>query len=292
MSGPGLTRREFTGMAAAAVLEAAKPARAAEVSRCSVMLWALEKVAGSFEDRLQLAARAGFRKVQLVRECSAWTEEEWKRNLQRMGELGLAVDAIAPLKLGFADPAGGTAMLEEMEAVLPGVRRFGRPQIILVSGPRVEGKEAQQRAAAVETLGRVAEVMQREGMVAVIEPIDRFENPRVFLDGVREACAVVREVGRPEVRVLYDLFHEQRQHGNLIETLEMGVGEVGLVHVAGVPGRHQPGMGEVDFDAVYAALRRVGYRGVVAMEFYPVGDPRAVLEQARARAERGLAGRG
>lgn len=266
------------------------------------MLWSLEKVAPSFEDRLRLVAGAGYRRVELVREFASWTEADWTRVLALLRELRLEVDAIAPLKLGFADPAGGAAMLAELKAVLPLVRRFGRPQLILVSGPRAlvsgphaegsgpqaEELERRQRAAAVATLGQVAEVMRREGMVAVIEPIDRFENPRVYLDGVREACALVREVGRPEVRVLYDFFHEQREHGNLLETLEQGATEVGLVHVAGVPGRHQPETGEVDFDSVYAALRRVGYQGVVAMEFYPEGDPSAVLRAARLRAEQGL----
>ena len=294
-----LSRRAFAGMmgaaAATTALGAAMPAgaeAAAGEDRCSAMLWSLEKVAATFEDRLRLVAGAGYRRVELVRETAGWDEAEWARMLRLMGELRLEVDAIAPLKLGFADPAGGAAMLAEMEAVLPKVRRFGRPQVILVSGPRAEGQEQQQRAAAVATLGQVAEVMRREGMVAVIEPIDRFENPRVYLDGVREACAMVREVGRPEVRVLYDFFHEQREHGNLIETLEQGAAEVGLVHIAGVPGRHQPGVGEVDFAAVYGALRRVGYRGVVGMEFYPEGDAGAVLRAARVGAERGLAGRG
>ncbi len=289
----GVTRRDFAGLAAAAVLGAALPAQAdAGADRCSAMLWSLEGAAKTFEERLRLVAAAGYRRVELVREMAAWDAAEWARVLRLMGELRLEADAIAPLKLGFADPAGGAAMLAELEAVLPQVRRFGRPQIILVSGPRAEGREREQRAAAVRTLGQVAEVMRREGMVAVIEPIDRFENPKVYLDGVREAVAMVREVGRPEVRVLYDFFHEQREHGNLIETLEQGAAAVGLVHIAGVPGRHQPGVGEVDFAAVYAALRRVGYGGVVAMEFYPEGDAGAVLRAAREGAERGLAGRG
>ncbi len=244
------------------------------------MLWALERTAPRFEDRLELVARAGYRSVELVRELAAWDEAEFARMLERMRALGLGVDAAAPLKLGFADPAGGAAMLAELEGVLPALRRLGRPQLILVSGPQA-GEPARQRAAAMETLGRVAEVMRREEMVAVIEPIDRLENPQVYLDGVTEAFAMVRELGRPEVRVLYDFYHEQRTHGNLIEKLDGHIEEIGLVHVADVPGRHQPGTGEVNFGNIYRALQRLGYRGRLAMEFYPEGDAVAALRAAR-----------
>ena len=126
--------------------------------------------------------------------------------------------------------------------------------------------------------------------MGVIEPIDRLEQPEIYLDGVTEGFRMVEEVGSPAVKVLYDLYHEQRTHGNLTEKLEKHVGSVGLVHVAEVPGRHQPGMGEIDYAEVYAVLKRVGYRGVVAMEFYPVGDAVEVLRRARVACEGALGG--
>ena len=266
------------------------------LDRCSVMLWALTGVEKTFTGRLELAAAAGFRCVEMVDEFRSWSEAEWVEALGRMRALGLTVDAIAPIKLGFADPAGGAAMLAELRSVLPALRRLGSPQIILVSGPRAPGPQVPgpavedaggraQFAAAVETLRQVAVLLEQAGMAAVIEPIDRIENPPVYLDSVTEAFALTRAVNSPRLKVLYDFFHEQRTHGNLLEKLG-GVGEVGLVHVADVPGRHQPGTGEIDYANVYRALRRLGYRGKVAMEFYPQGEAVAVLRDARAEAER------
>ena len=294
------TRREFgrqIGLAAAGGALAGGPGVRAQAlpgasDRCSVMLWALAGVEKTFTGRLALAAAAGFRYVELVGEFRSWSEAEWVEALGRLRALGLTVDAIAPLKLGFADPAGGAAMLAELRAVLPALRRLGSPQIILVSGPRAPGSGGAdlggrgQFAAAVETLREVAALLEREGMAAVIEPIDRLENPPVYLDSVTEAFALTRAVDSPRVKVLYDFFHEQRTHGNLLEKLEGGVAEVGLVHVADVPGRHQPGTGEIDYANVYRALRRLGYKGKVAMEFYPQGDGATVLREARLEAER------
>ncbi len=86
------------------------------------------------------------------------------------------------------------------------------------------------------------------------------------------------------MKVLYDLYHEQRGMGNLIEKLEKNVDEVGLIHVADVPGRHEPGTGEVNYANIYRKLAELHYRGVIAMEFYPAGDVVETLRRAREEA--------
>jgi hydroxypyruvate isomerase len=124
--------------------------------------------------------------------------------------------------------------------------------------------------------------------MGVIEPIDRLENPTIFLDGVTEAFEIVRAVGSPKIKVLYDLYHEQRGMGNLIEKLEKNIAQVGLIHVADVPGRHDPGTGEINYENVYRKLGELRYAGVIAMEFYPTGDVVETLRRAREEAVRAL----
>ncbi|MGA7289926.1 MAG: TIM barrel protein [Terriglobales bacterium] len=83
------------------------------------------------------------------------------------------------------------------------------------------------------------------------------------------------------MRLLYDLYHEQIAAGNLIEKLERSIPHLGLVHVADVPGRHQPGTGEINYENIFRRLAELNYSGVVAMEFHPTGDPVAQLRAAR-----------
>ena len=288
------TRRRFVGVAggvvgAGTVARAGLAARPVAEARASVMLWTL-KDRGKFSELLELVARAGYRRVELVDEWKAWDEADWARVLGQMQRLGIAVDAIAAPGLGFASPGGGDAYLAGLREVLPAAKRLGCAQVILLSGPMVAGAaEGAQYGAAVETLKSAAAVLAEAGLVGVIEPIDRLEQPHIYLDGVTEAFRMVEEVNSPSVRVLFDLYHEQRTHGNLVEKLEKHIGSVGLIHVAEVPGRHQPGMGEIDFGYVYKALKRLRYRGVVAMEFYPVGDAEAALRRARMELEAALA---
>ena len=79
--------------------------------------------------------------------------------------------------------------------------------------------------------------------------------------GVTEAFAITRAVGSAQVKVLYDLYHEQRSQGNLLEKLERNIDQVGLIHIADVPGRHEPGTGEVRLRRGVPGARAAGIQG-------------------------------
>jgi len=250
----------------------------------SVMMWTLRD-RGSFEENLERVAQAGYHHVELVNEYKKWSEEDTRRILARMQALGISVDAMAGMTAGFADPSGGDAFLAELKGLMPVAQRLQSGQIILLSGKRIEGVSPQaQHAASITTLKRAAELLRAAGIVGVIEPIDRLENPSIYLDGVNEAFEIVRAVGSSNIKVLYDLYHEQRESGNLIEKLDKNIGEVGLIHVADVPGRHEPGTGEVNYGNIYRKLAQLNYKGVIAMEFYPMGDVVETLRRAREEA--------
>ena len=289
-----LSRRDFGKQVAAVVAARAiipgglmgqvQPVVEETAPQFSVMMWALNK-RGSFDENLERVAEAGYRHVELVGEFARWSEEDWHRILTRMKALKITVDATSGVKLGFADPSGGDGFLAELKAFIPTVQRLGCGQIILLSGKRVEGAgPGVQHATSIETLKRAADILGGASLTGVIEPIDRLENPSIYLDGVTEAFEIVRAVGSSKVKVLYDLYHEQRGQGNLIEKLEKNIDEVGLIHVADVPGRHEPGTGEVNYVNIYRKLEELHYRGVIAMEFYPTGDVVETLRRAREEA--------
>jgi Hydroxypyruvate isomerase len=285
-----LSRRVFGGMLAStlAMRGWAQGSAADLSSRFSVMIWVL-KTRGTFEENLERVAQAGYKHIELVGEFFSWSEAERAKVMAKMSALGITVDSTAGMKVGFADPAGGDAFLAELKRVIGGAKRVGCRQLILLSGKKLESvTDEAQRAASVAALKRAAEVLEAEGMDAVIEPIDRLENPTIWMDGVEEAFEVAKQVGSPRVKVLYDLYHEQRTKGNLIEKLKKNIDAVGLVHVADVPGRHEPGTGEMNWENLFRTLKDVGYKGMIAMEFYPVGDIVETLKRARVEAERAL----
>lgn len=254
----------------------------------SVMMWTL-KSRGSFEENLGRVAQAGFRHVELVGEFFRWSSAEAQSAMSRMDALGISVDATSGMKLGFADPGGGDAYIAELKQLVEAAQRVKCRRLILLSGKKLPSStDEAQRQASIETLKRVADVLETAGMDAVIEPIDRLENPTIWMDGVTPAFEIARAVASPRIKVLYDLYHEQRSQGNLIEKLEKNIDAVGLIHIADVPGRHEPGTGEMNYSNIYRRLGELHYHGMIAMEFYPTGDVVETLRRARMEAVQAL----
>ncbi|MBS1800183.1 MAG: TIM barrel protein [Acidobacteria bacterium] len=256
--------------------------------RLSVMIWVLRK-RGNFEQNLETVAKAGFRHIEMIGEFWQWTDADRERYMAKMASLGITIDATTGMKLGFADPATGDAYITELKKLIVAAKQVKCTRLILMSGkvlPAV-GDEG-QRAASIATLKRAAEVLEAEGMTALLEPIDRLENPTYWMDGVEEAATITRAVGSPHIRVLYDFYHEQRTRGNVIEKLEKAFDQIDLVHIADVPRRSDPGTGEMNYANIYRKLKALNYKGMVAMEFYPEGEPVEALRKARLYAEREL----
>ena len=161
--------------------------------------------------------------------------------------------------------------------------------MIVLSGNVVPGlTREQQHQASIQTLKRAAALVEGrpiDGQPArlLLECIHLEENPRYFLTSASEAIDIVRAVNHPQVQFLYDIFHEQMSYGNLIEKLEKHIDVIGLIHIADVPGRHEPGSGEINYFNIYRKLVKLHYHRTVAMEFYPTGDPVATLRAAKAQ---------
>jgi hydroxypyruvate isomerase len=282
-----MNRRQFGQLTLGAALATTTPeglgptAPSANPFRLSFMLWALEKQA-PLERCIEIVAAAGYQGVQLVGEFQKWSKEDARRITARMRALGLVVDAMSGVNAGFANPNESNEFKTQLAAQISAARELECPQIILLSGKQVDGlNAAQQRLTAIENLKSAGDLAAKNNLQIVIEPVDPLENPTIFLSTVSEAFAIARELGSPSVKVLYDFYHEQRAFGNLIEKLEKNIEWVGLVHVADVPGRHEPGTGEIDYPNIYRKLAELKYDKFIAMEYYPTGDPIDSLRAAR-----------
>jgi len=250
----------------------------------SVMLWTVFRNL-PFEQRLEQVAQAGYHAVELVDEFEHWQAADFRRAAARRRSLGMTFDATAGLSAGIADPTQRGKFLEEVGKMLSVMEKLECRSLIVLSGDTVPGLSRQaQHESCIEGLQRAADLAAPHGVTLLLENIDPEENPKYYLTSSREGFDIVRQLNRPNVRFLYDLYHEQIAEGNLIETLEKNFAWLGLVHVADVPGRHQPGTGEINYSNIYRKLAQLHYGGYMAMEFLPQGDPVVELAGARRRA--------
>jgi hydroxypyruvate isomerase len=250
--------------------------------KISVMLWTVfQKL--PFEERLEKVAEAGYHAVELVgSEYKNWSDEDFRRANRKRRELGITFDVTAGLAHGVADPDAREAFLSDLRQALPAMEKIECPAIIVMSGNVVPGKSHEdQHQSCIEGLKRAAEIAEKKDLTILLENIDLEENPRYYLWSVAEGFEIIARVAHPRVKFLYDFFHEQISEGNLIEKLEKHIEKVGLLHVADVPGRHEPGTGEINYTNIYRKLAMLKYDRYVTMEFFPTGDHVASLRRAR-----------
>jgi len=289
-----MNRRQFAqGITSAALAASTLRAEAAQSNRpdpapfpLSIMLWTVFTDL-PFEQRLAKVAEAGYTNVELVGEYAKWSEADYSKANAAAKQHGIRFDATAGLHNGIGNPAVRDAFLAELKEALTPMERLSCAAMIILSGNVVPGLSREdQHASCIEGLKRAAALVegkQIDGQPVrlLLECIDPEENPKYFLTSAAEAIEIVRAVNHPQVQFLYDLFHEQIAEGNLIEKLDKHIDVIGLIHIADVPGRHEPGTGEINFGNVYRKLAQLKYRHVVAMEFKPTGDPVTSLRKAR-----------
>ncbi|MEG3129606.1 TIM barrel protein [Pantoea cypripedii] len=135
---------------------------------------------------------------------------------------------------------------------------------------------------AADTLRKVAQLGERAGRVFTLEnlnlPVDHPGTPFAL---AADTLALVEAVNSPALKMNLDLYHAQIGEGNLIELIRRAGTAIGEIQVADVPGRQQPGTGEINYRAIARALHDIGYQGTVAMEGWASGDSTAALQQFR-----------
>jgi len=251
----------------------------------SVMLWTLK---GSFEEKLETAARAGLQSVELIGEYAQWSDADIARVKKTARAFGLGMDTLLASPdwgkrlVSMVDPAHREAFLADVRNSIGYARKLEIPQIILMSGNAIEGRtHDEQYASLLEGAKRAGDLAAEAKIAMIVEPLNSLVNHKgFFLTTCTEGHKLIREVDNPHVRLLFDLYHEQVQQGNVIRTLTDAEPEVAVFHVADNPGRNDPGTGEMNYPNIYKAIQKTGFSGYLTMEYLPLGDQVASLTKA------------
>lgn len=251
----------------------------------SVMLWTLK---GSFEERVQQAAKAGLQSVELVSEHVKWSDTEIAEKKKFVRSFGMGMDTIIATPdwggrpVSMVNPAHREGFLNDVKTAITFAKKLEIPYIILMSGNEQPGMSYQQQwDAMVESGKRASEMAAKENVTLILEPLNNKVNHKgYFLATCVEGLKMAQEIGNPAFKLLFDIYHEQVQIGNVIRTLTAAMPHVAVFHIADNPGRNDPGTGELDYDNIYKAIQKTGYSGYITMEYTPLGDPVESLKKS------------
>lgn len=241
-----------------------------------------------FAERVRKTAELGFKSFEFLfprqfdmDECYA-LKEQYGLTVQ-LFDPNVPVDG--PYMRGYLCMPGREAeeaFLRSLEEALKVANRLGTKLFNTLVGIRLpEMPKEKQTELIVERLRKYAPLAATEGVTLMVEAINPYGAPGYFLNYSADGFAIVDAVGAPNVKFQYDIYHLQMMEGNLITTLTKNLDKIAHVQLGDVPGRHQPGTGEINFPNVLKALEAAGYQGYVGLEYVPEGPSEQSLAWLR-----------
>lgn len=236
-------------------------------SACIELLFADEHP--GFPDRIRAAKAAGLDAVEFWR----FSNKDLDAVRSALNETGLPLagilcEPISPLTA----PDAHETFLEGVRTSLAAAQRLGTNMLIAQAGDDQPGiARVAQHAAIVKVLREAAKILEGTGVVLALEPLnDRVDHPGYYLTSTEEGLDIVDEVARPEVRLIYDIYHSAVMGERIEDVLAGRVDRVVHAHLADTPGRHEPGTGTMDWADRLKWLHGQGYDGLVGLEYKPV----------------------
>ncbi len=237
-----------------------------------------------FTDRVRRIADLGF-------DVEMWN---WAtKDIDALARTGATFSSMTGYLAGnLTDPAGADELLRTAQQSVDVAERLDCPRLNihgtglddsgLPVSPAVVVTPGMWLTAA-RTLTRLAELGERAGRVFTLENLNTaVDHPGTPFATAADTMTLVRAVGSPHLRMNLDLYHAQIGEGNLIDLVERALPFIGEIQIADVPGRQEPGTGEIHYPAIAAALRRLHYHGVIGLEGWASGEPERALERFRA----------
>lgn len=233
-----------------------------------------------FEERFRPARDAGFDTI----EFWSWMDKDIPRIQELCHEHGLRIASFSgDQTLSLIDKSRQADYLRFVEESMEVAGSLGCENLVIHSNGLGNGGVVldsydrlsceQKTEAMAETLKRLAERAEKAGVTLLLEALNtRIDHPGNFLSSTGQAAELVGSTGSRRIKILYDIYHMQIMEGNIIDTLKKYIDLIGYIHVADVPGRHEPGTGEINFPNVMAALRKLGYGGFVGFELSPLQE--------------------
>ncbi len=225
----------------------------------------------SLEDALQLVADSGYRAF----EFWAWWEKDLDQINAARQRHGLEVSACCTRFISLTDPRLRDEYVKGLEQSIVAAKNIACSTLIsqvgdlILTAPRDE-----QHDSIVCGLKRVAPLLESESVTLVIEPLNELvDHPGYYLIRSDEAFQIVDEVDSPNVKVVFDIYHQQISEGNLLPRITENIQKIAHFHAAGNPGRHELTRGEINYPEIFRAIEATGYKGHVGLEYWPEENP-------------------
>ncbi len=200
----------------------------------------------------------------------------WEKNLEQVtalrDELDLTIAATCTKFISLVDSSCRDAYLAGLNESIAAAQQFGCPTLISQVGDFLPGVPRQQQFdSLVAGLKEAAKLLHGSGVTLAIEPLNELvDHAGYFLIRSDETFRCIEEVGSDDVKVTFDIYHQQISEGNVIHNLSTNIAKIAHFHAAGNPGRNELSCGELNYAEIVKAISATPYQGFVGLEYWPL----------------------
>ena len=222
-------------------------------------------------DQITFMAEAGFAAMEDngMKGRTLDTQKAIAMEMEKHGmEMGVFVaHSIYWREPGLVDPEKHEQFLAEIEESVEVAKRVNATWMTVVPGfVDLRLDMGYQTANVVEVLKKASGILEPHGLVMVLEPLNYYNHPGLFLTKIAQAYEICRSVGSPACKILDDLYHQQIQEGNLIPNIDKAYDEIAYFQIGDNPGRKEPTTGEINYKNVFKHINDKGFTGILGME--------------------------
>ena len=227
-----------------------------------------------------------------IRQCKAlgydaietynWKKLDPEAVRRTLDETGVELLSMCTTEFNLTDPAYRQAWLDGLRESCIAAQKLGVKRLITQVGQDTGKKRAEQHASIVEGLRAGAPILEEYGVTVMIEPLNTYVNHKgYYLWSAVEGFEIIREVNHPNVKLVFDIYHQQIMEGNIIPNIVNNLDCIAHLHGAGHPGRNEMQYGESDYRVIIHAVDNAGYTGALGLEYKPLLDPIESLKEAK-----------
>ncbi len=265
------TVSKFAGKTSAAVKHSFKLKYAPHAS-------GLVRYIKNMPDRLDECASYGFKAFE-YNGLAGDTHKQAEELKKRMDKLGMEMGVFTAnpngwKKTGLVNPEQRSAFLDELKRSMTYVDITQNKFVTIITGSGYEkATRGEQIANLIDTLRYASDIAERHNVTLCVEPLNVLvDHPGYFLSYSDEAYQILKGVNRQNIKMLFDIYHQQIMEGNLINNIRKFQDEISTFHVGDNPGRHEPGSGEINYRNVFKAIYEIGHKGFLGLEFSASSD--------------------
>ena len=197
-------------------------------------------------------------------------KEELKRNNLKFGVFNIDSkdeELSFQLSRGILNKGMVDEFLSALEESIPVYKELGASGMIVLIGETLEIPYEEQIDNIKKCLKAAKPIVEKENVNLVVEPLNDIDRKNYFLPRSKEVFEILREINSPNIKLLFDIYHEQLMAGNIINSIKENIDLIGHFHVADVPGRHEPGTGELNYPNIIRAINETNYNDFIGLEY-------------------------